>query len=342
MEMQLKNELEQYRLFGENTPNWLVAILVLTGVLCSVATANLLTDHGLQGIFQKPDAKTPQLVALKEAQSSVMQDNSRLSQELADAKVQLEEQAKENQRWVRERQKMKERLAVGKSKLSSVEQELSRLSQGLAEANTQIEKYIGDYPLREKEKQDLEVKLSSRNTSPEALEMDQRTQSPQSLTNIEQITVEEVPEESGSTPETQESGKINTPAKPVQQDCAPVFSITYEYRSEHPAETSQIKMIEQLGGWLQGHQDARVVVEGHTDSKGTDEYNLLLSYRRARIVSEMLVKEGASEEQLSVQAFGEHSPLEGIPDTSKKNRRVSLRVKGRQGCIEHLSSGDAS
>lgn len=72
-----------------------------------------------------------------------------------------------------------------------------------------------------------------------------------------------------------------------------------------------------------------VIVEGHTDSKGTDAYNLKLSRRRADAVRGYLVKHGVSPTRIRAEGFGESKPV-ASNDTEEgraQNRRVELRVE---------------
>jgi outer membrane protein OmpA-like peptidoglycan-associated protein len=74
--------------------------------------------------------------------------------------------------------------------------------------------------------------------------------------------------------------------------------------------------------------DVDVVVEGHTDSIGTEKYNLALSVRRAEAVYRYLVGRGIAPVRLSVKGFGESRPVASneTPSGRAQNRRVALRV----------------
>ena len=65
---------------------------------------------------------------------------------------------------------------------------------------------------------------------------------------------------------------------------------------------------------------ARVRVEGHTDEKGTREYNLALGERRAKSVKQILLSAGASSKQIEVITYGEEKPK----GSDAANRRVEL------------------
>ncbi|MDR3096074.1 MAG: OmpA family protein [Paraburkholderia sp.] len=86
-----------------------------------------------------------------------------------------------------------------------------------------------------------------------------------------------------------------------------------------------------------------VVIEGHTDSKGTAAYNQDLSFRRAKAVAEWLAAHGAEKSRLSVKGLGGTRPVApntlkngaDNPDGRKLNRRVEFvlpnSVAAKQG-----------
>ncbi len=72
-----------------------------------------------------------------------------------------------------------------------------------------------------------------------------------------------------------------------------------------------------------------VIVEGHTDSKGSDAYNMKLSQRRADSVRSYLVSHGLSSNRIKTEALGESRPV-ASNDTAEgrsQNRRVELHVE---------------
>jgi peptidoglycan-associated lipoprotein len=71
----------------------------------------------------------------------------------------------------------------------------------------------------------------------------------------------------------------------------------------------------------------RVVLEGHTDERGTREYNMALGERRAKAVQRYLVLQGVSPAQLELVSYGEERPLAaGTSEESwAQNRRVELK-----------------
>lgn len=75
------------------------------------------------------------------------------------------------------------------------------------------------------------------------------------------------------------------------------------------------------------HSNSNVVLEGHTDERGTREYNMALGERRARAVQRYLALQGVSSSQLELVSYGEEMPkATGSSESSwAQNRRVELR-----------------
>lgn len=78
--------------------------------------------------------------------------------------------------------------------------------------------------------------------------------------------------------------------------------------------------------YLSNHPDVRLRLEGHTDERGTREYNVALGERRAEAVQKIAVLSGAGSQQLSTLSFGEERPAElgSSEQAYSQNRRVEL------------------
>ncbi len=82
--------------------------------------------------------------------------------------------------------------------------------------------------------------------------------------------------------------------------------------------------------WLQSNPGTNITVEGHTDERGTREYNLALGARRANSVREYLIAQGVSPARLQAVSFGKERPVALCSDEScwAQNRRVVSVVTG--------------
>lgn len=99
-------------------------------------------------------------------------------------------------------------------------------------------------------------------------------------------------------------------------------------RASADIDRKSARTIKRLSEIIKACPGARVEVEGHTDSEGTDERNQSLSERRARAVVDSLVKAGVAEDRLSAVGYGASRPA--APNDTKtgmaKNRRIEFKV----------------
>jgi peptidoglycan-associated lipoprotein len=79
-------------------------------------------------------------------------------------------------------------------------------------------------------------------------------------------------------------------------------------------------------GYLSTHASQRVTLEGHTDERGTREYNLALGERRANAVKQFLMAEGVGDDQLRTISYGEERSVDPGQNEEAwaRNRRVEL------------------
>jgi outer membrane protein OmpA-like peptidoglycan-associated protein len=86
--------------------------------------------------------------------------------------------------------------------------------------------------------------------------------------------------------------------------------------------------INRVAGVLNQYPNTLVRVEGHTDSKGTDAYNMDLSNRRAMAVENLLVQRGIADIRIEAVGYGETLPV-ATNDTEagrQRNRRVEIKI----------------
>jgi OOP family OmpA-OmpF porin len=89
-----------------------------------------------------------------------------------------------------------------------------------------------------------------------------------------------------------------------------------------------IRTIDKLAGFLKKYPDRNVLIEGHTDSVGSEEYNLDLSENRADSVREQLVAEGISPKRIFTKGYGKQYPeaSNDTPAGRQQNRRVEVVI----------------
>jgi peptidoglycan-associated lipoprotein len=79
---------------------------------------------------------------------------------------------------------------------------------------------------------------------------------------------------------------------------------------------------------LQANPDVRIRIAGHTDERGSDEYNLALGQRRAAAAKEYLVQRGISDSRIETVSYGEERPIAQGSDESayQQNRRDEFEI----------------
>jgi outer membrane protein OmpA-like peptidoglycan-associated protein len=77
---------------------------------------------------------------------------------------------------------------------------------------------------------------------------------------------------------------------------------------------------------VDGHTDLRIKVTGHTDSDGSDAYNVDLSKRRAEALINYFIDHGLTRDRIEIDFKGESQPVDSheTPEGKQHNRRVDF------------------
>ena len=87
---------------------------------------------------------------------------------------------------------------------------------------------------------------------------------------------------------------------------------------------------------LKEYPDTNIEVQGHTDSNGSDDYNMKLSERRAAAVSAYLRGRGVAGSRLTTKGYGESAPVadNGSDEGRAQNRRVTFLITANEKMVE--------
>lgn len=101
--------------------------------------------------------------------------------------------------------------------------------------------------------------------------------------------------------------------------------IYFDYDSSS-VDGDHLELVKHHGKYLALNSDANVRLEGHTDERGTREYNVALADRRAQAVMRLLMFQGASSDQITIISYGEEKPamLGHDEEAWRMNRRAEL------------------
>lgn len=105
-------------------------------------------------------------------------------------------------------------------------------------------------------------------------------------------------------------------------------SVLFKHNSAALLPIARERLREVAGVLKEYESGNQIVIEGHTDSKGSDDYNRQLSEKRARSVRDYLVSEGVSDSVVSAIGRGEDEPI-ASNDTAEgraNNRRVEIVI----------------
>lgn len=109
-------------------------------------------------------------------------------------------------------------------------------------------------------------------------------------------------------------------------DSALADRVIYFAFDSSTVDSEYMEIIQRHAAYLSQYPGIEVRVEGHTDERGSREYNIGLGSRRAESVSRLLQVNGASSDQIETISYGEEVPaVEGHNEEAwSKNRRVEL------------------
>jgi outer membrane protein OmpA-like peptidoglycan-associated protein len=130
---------------------------------------------------------------------------------------------------------------------------------------------------------------------------------------VEKIVIKEVIKE---VPKVVEVEKLVFPA------------IAFAFNSAHLTDLGKGQVLV-AAQRLREKADVTVVIEGHTDSRGSDDFNQKLGMQRAETVMNELAAQGIDRSRMSTVSLGEARPLIGTDSAPAYavNRRVEFQVK---------------
>jgi OOP family OmpA-OmpF porin len=114
------------------------------------------------------------------------------------------------------------------------------------------------------------------------------------------------------------------PAAPVPQKLV-LEGVNFDY-DQATLSLAELTVLDAAAKTLESWGNTKIEVSGHTDSRGTVQYNQALSVKRAQAVRNYLVSKGIAADRLTVVGYGEGKPTadNATPAGRFKNRRVEL------------------
>ncbi|MBN1223616.1 MAG: peptidoglycan-associated lipoprotein Pal [Candidatus Aminicenantes bacterium] len=107
----------------------------------------------------------------------------------------------------------------------------------------------------------------------------------------------------------------------------PLGMINFDYDKYFIRDDAK-PILESNAAWLSKWKTVKLLIEGHCDERGTEEYNLALGEKRAKSTMDYLVSLGISADRLKIISYGKSQPLD--PGQSEaawaKNRRAQFTI----------------
>jgi peptidoglycan-associated lipoprotein len=154
---------------------------------------------------------------------------------------------------------------------------------------------------------------------------------------VEQETASAAPP--GSTPVPASASPESRPAKTDTETVTPdragrikfMYENVYFKRGSTHLDQAAKRLLDKKARWLEAHPDVKVVIEGHTDDRGSKEDNLALGDRRSGAVKSHLMKKGIARERLIAISYGKEKPaVAGRTEKDRaKNRRAHFAIEER-------------
>ena len=122
-------------------------------------------------------------------------------------------------------------------------------------------------------------------------------------------------------------------ARPAVQDFAAVpelVDVFFDF-DKYDIRPGDAKTLDANANWLKSNPNHLVLIEGHCDERGTNEYNLALGERRAKSTMNYLVSQGVQANRITIISYGEERPqcTEHNEACWAKNRRAHFLAKPR-------------
>ena len=132
------------------------------------------------------------------------------------------------------------------------------------------------------------------------------------------------------SPAAPSTSSSTTPPRPSEfSENANLKDVFFDF-DKYDIRPGDAKILDTDAAWLKSNNDL-VLIEGHCDERGTNEYNLALGERRAKSTMNYLVAQGVQASRITIISYGEERPTctEHSEDCWAKNRRAHFLVKAR-------------
>jgi peptidoglycan-associated lipoprotein len=122
-----------------------------------------------------------------------------------------------------------------------------------------------------------------------------------------------------------------TPPRPSEfSENANLKDVYFDF-DKYDIRPDDARILDGNATWLKSNANNLVLIEGHCDERGTNEYNLALGERRAKATMNYLVAQGVQANRITIISYGKERPVCSEKNEScwQRNRRAHFLTKGR-------------
>ena len=154
-----------------------------------------------------------------------------------------------------------------------------------------------------------------------------QTEEPAVQEQDQQMAAEKTPEELEQERLEREAAERQLRAEKIKF----MYEDIHFQKGRHSLNSEAQDILNRKAAWLMKNPDFKVLVEGHTDERGSKEYNFALGDLRAGAVKSFLIRQGIESPRLVAISYGNERPI----DTAKtekgreKNRRVHFVIEDK-------------
>ena len=152
-----------------------------------------------------------------------------------------------------------------------------------------------------------------------------QTEAPVTQEQEQEMTAEKTPEELEQERLEREAAESKLRAEKIKF----MYEDVYFKKGRYSLSPEAQEILKRKAAWLIDNRDLHVIIEGHTNNRGSKEYNFALGDRRAGAVKSFLIRQGVESPRLIAVSYGNERPID-ISKTEKgkeQNRRVHFVVE---------------
>lgn len=147
---------------------------------------------------------------------------------------------------------------------------------------------------------------------------------PKDTATSEQTKMNDIIQKEDKTAETKSSELssqyIREQIRKIQEEVGDIY---FDY-DKYDIRQNDILMLKKVASFLQKYSLLKVIIEGHCDERGTNEYNFALGQKRANAAKQYLMTLGVPSSRIDIVSYGEEKPVctEQNEACWQKNRRA--------------------